>query len=151
MPMPNSDWEAALGALQPNLGGVQNARAPGQTGNVSYAPGMMSTYERQMPLARQMAAQVQPFQGDPNFSAGSPFAPSGGGGGTGPGSYLPPPMAQAWNAGYDPAQAQGLLEALRRLILARGSVAATRGGNSYPPPGGAYGGGDVGRIAGRTY
>lgn len=131
MPMYNNDWEAALKTMQPNMGGVQNARQPGQMGNVSYAPNMMRGFQPpQLPLARDLAPTKQAYGVNPGM--GQP--PSGGyqtyTGGTVPGGGAPGPA-------FTPAQTSGFLDALRRLIAARGSVAATRGGRGgYPGLGG---------------
>lgn len=126
MPMPNNQWESALRGLQPHLGHVANPMAAGNTGNVPYAPGMMSAYRGQaVPPAGALYRGAYP--GGSNPGGMTPASPQGGGYG---GGY--PGMNQR-QMGYGPGmsgpQSRGFLDALQRVLSARGGVAATRGAN----------------------
>ena len=109
-------WDDAYRALQPNFGGVQNPAQAGNTGNIPYSPGMMSAYQGpQVPRARDLYQQTYPAQ--PDQYAAPPGGQGGYGGYGGGGGQLQMP----------PPQAASLYEALRRMLAARASVAATRG------------------------
>jgi hypothetical protein len=110
-------WEDAYESLQPTFGGVQPPAKPGNMGNISYAPGMMSAYQGpQIPRARDLYDQNEKGTLMPGPGSGAGYGrPSAQGPSYGGGGMTPP-------------QARGFLDALRRVLSARGSVAATRGG-----------------------
>jgi hypothetical protein len=130
MPLPNNQWEEALATLQPGGRTVMRPGAPGNTGNIPYAPGMMRGMQAgaRMPLARELYQGVNPgaamlrtqspYAPAPPYPGSAPAAPQNLGGGMGATSNFSAP------------QARGLTDALRRLLAARGSVAATRGSNT---------------------
>lgn len=142
MPMYNSDWESALRTLQPGYGGVARPAPPGTTGNIAYAPGMMQGYQGQGPYGARSpgtypGGQYQPPPGGGAMPGGDMSRYAGGGG-----ASFSPGFGGGGGLAMSPAQGRGFLDALRRMIAARGSVAATRGGGlggAMPRPG--YGGG----------
>lgn len=120
MPMYNSDWQSALAALQPTMGNVQNPAKAGNSGNIPFSPGMMQGYQGpQVPSARDLYRGAYP--GGMNNPLGNTRS-------TGYQQY--PGGSGSMGGGMNGFQAGGFLDALRHMIAARGSVAATRGGGS---------------------
>jgi hypothetical protein len=114
-------YRRATAMMQPGSQGVQPPAKPGNTANIPYAPGMMGAYQGPgVPRARDL----YPLPRDPGFT--SPQISPSGSTGYDMGSN---PAYQAYQrqGAMPPAQASGLLDALRRLIMARASVAGTRG------------------------
>jgi hypothetical protein len=113
----SGSWEEAYQSLQPTTGGVQPPAKPGNMGNISYAPGMMSAYQGGgIPRARDLYSQNNPgmMASEGPINTNTPMKPSA----------QPYPGGQ----GMTPPQARGFLDALKMALRARGSVAATRGG-----------------------
>jgi len=124
MPLPSS-WDQRDPAMQPSFGGVQPPANPGSSGNIPYAPGMMGAYQpRPTPKANDLYQSLNPAGSQPYqpLASGQP-----------PGQQQQPSgNSQMGAMAGNPFQAQGLIDALRRLIALRGSVAATRGqGTNY--------------------
>jgi hypothetical protein len=137
MPMYNQDWESALRALQPGYGQVARPAAPGTTGNIAYAPGMMRGFRQpQLPGARELYQQANPgyrrypeqiygelnkgIGGDRGYVRGPQAPPMG---------YPRPPIRLGPPTPRPPVNT--FLDALRRMIAARAGVAATKGTGGY--------------------
>lgn len=114
MPFDDGQWQSALKRMQPSIGGVMPPSQPGNTGNIPYAPGMMSTYNGpQAPLARDMYQAQQGPSGLPQGGMASEGPVEVQPGGVGMGMSMP--------------QAQGLIAALTNIIRAQQTPQATQG------------------------